>query len=86
MREQVKLPEGKVRQNGLMGKSWSSLFTLTKLLTFLDTMEKKIPGERGKKLVLTASVIQTKTNRIISSSCFSFNNALECYCVELYYG
>ena len=48
MREQVKLPEGK-SQNGLMGKSWSSLFTLTKSLTFLDTMEKKIPGERGKK-------------------------------------
>ena len=33
-----------------------------------------------------ASMIQTKTHSIISSSCFSFNNALECYRVELYYG
>ena len=52
MREQVKLPEGKVRQNGLMGKSWSSLFTLTKLLTFLDTMEKKYLGKEEKNLFL----------------------------------
>lgn len=31
-------------------------------------------------------MIQTKTNSIISSSCFSLNNSLEYYCVELYYG
>ena len=88
MREQVEPPEGKVRQNGLMGKSWSSLFTLTKLLTFLDTMGKKNTwGKRKKKkLVLTASMIQTQANSIICSSCFPFNTALECYRVDLYYG
>lgn len=87
MREQVELPEGEFRQNGLMGKSWSSLFTLIKLLTFLDTMGKKNTwGKRKKKLVLMASMIQTKANSIISSSCFPFNNALECYRVDLYYG
>lgn len=37
MSEQVKLPEGTVMPKGLMGKS----FTVTKLLTFLDSVKKK---------------------------------------------
>lgn len=77
-------------QNVLTGKSWSSLFILTTLLTFLNIIwggEKpnNTWGKR-KKLVLMASTTQTKTNSVISSRCFSFDNLLECYHVELYYG